>query len=101
MIGCIALIALSIDFWFLRRRRLRANQPATDEQSEANDEYTKAQLHLKLLHKRCWSRTVVTWQRCQRDVIEQCEYAQLVEARTRDSTTRYRGKQHTGQHKEE
>ncbi|EXF83389.1 hypothetical protein CFIO01_11319 [Colletotrichum fioriniae PJ7] len=45
VIGCVAVIALIIGFWFLRRRRRRANQPATDEPSEANDEYTKAQLH--------------------------------------------------------
>ncbi|KAF4780112.1 hypothetical protein HER10_EVM0009452 [Colletotrichum scovillei] len=45
VIGCVAVIALVTGFWFLRRRRRRANQVATENKSEANDEYTKAQLH--------------------------------------------------------
>ncbi|KXH25157.1 hypothetical protein CNYM01_12984 [Colletotrichum nymphaeae SA-01] len=45
VIGCVAVIALVTGFWVLRRRRRRANQAATENKSEANDEYTKAELH--------------------------------------------------------
>ncbi|KAK1540290.1 uncharacterized protein CCOS01_01604 [Colletotrichum costaricense] len=45
VIGCVAVTALVTGFWFLRRRRRRANQAAIENTSEAHDEYTKAQLH--------------------------------------------------------